>query len=852
MQMTVAEQLIQWVSDLPDWQQDLVARLAEVSDLDADELKEVRATLLAAFGGPDSEVLRRRVSAEALAPADARSFAPRIRAVESLKNVNALAPGRRLEFAEDGLSVVYGENAAGKSGYCRVFKRVCRSVDRDATVLRNVFNPGSGPQKATFEVVDPGGAVRSIELDLAEEPPAEFGTISVFDAECADNYVTKANTIAFTPEPLLIFDRLVRAQASLKAELEAEVADLRGTAPDLEEFDAETPTGALVRGLSSQTDPDAVSAAARLSEKNRARLTELRAAGGTDSGEVARLAARADTDAASARTLQGSLRNLDAVVNGQNVSRLSGLRSNAEAKAKAAELARSKAFDGQPMAAVGDAVWHELWQAARRFYEHSTGVEGSFPPTAHGDSCPLCLRPLDDQTRERFANFEEFVRSTTAAEAKAATDAERDARGQLDQGLVAACRTEFLEFLRAERGQLATAIEAYLEAASMRLERLQVHDSDLPILPELPSPDLEAYAVERTERAVELRNDTARTAAERELAELIAREQLSKRLEPILAWRDKQAQIALREEAIGALGTRGITQAQKRIAAEVITEALRDALREELDLLGLEDVAIDLDSSGERGRTVVRLSFGDAADEPPVRVLSKGEQRAAALAFFLAEVRVSGSDGGIVLDDPVSSLDEPRRHAVAARLAAEAAERQVIVFTHDLVLFVRLDKLGNDEGGPPYKVQQVWRGSEVGLTSADAPWPGQNVKARIAYLRRRVDDFPDAEKLGPEGFRREVKGWYEQLRETWERAVEEVLFHDVIQRFRPSVETHRLKRAPELTSERRKAVEHGVERCSAFIHDEAPAGEATRERLQEDLNAIKGFVDEIRKPAKQQ
>jgi hypothetical protein len=850
--MTVAEQLIQWVSDLPDWQQDLVARLTDVSNLDADELKEVRANLLATFGGPDTEAPQRRVSAEALAPPDATSPAPRIRAVESLKNVNALAPGRRLEFAEDGLSVVYGENAAGKSGYCRVFKRVCRSVDRDATVLRNVFDPGSGPQKATFEVVDPGGAVRSIELDLAEEPPTEFGTISVFDAECADNYVTKANTIAFTPEPLLIFDRLVRAQGSLKVGLEAEVADLRGTAPDLEEFDAETPTGALVRGLTPQTDPDAVSAAARLSENDRARLTELRAAGGTDTGEIARVAACAHAAAASARTLQRSLRALDAVVNDPNVSRLSDLRSDADAKAKAAELARSKAFDGQPMAAVGDAVWHELWQAARRFFEHSTGIEGSFPPTAHGDCCPLCLQPLDDQARERFANFEEFVRSTTAAEAKAATDAERDARGHLDQGLVAACRTEFLEFLHAERGQLATTIEAYLEAASIRLERLQVHDSDLPGLPELPFPELETYAVERTERAVELRDDTARTAAERELAELVAREQLSKRLEPILAWRDRQAQIAMLEKAIGVLGTRGITQAQKRIAAEVITEALRNALREELDLLGLEDVAIDLDPSGERGRTVVRLSFGDAADEPPVRVLSKGEQRAAALSFFLAEVRVSGNDGGVVLDDPVSSLDEPRRHAVAARLATEAAKRQVIVFTHDLVLFVRLDKLGNEDGGPPYKVQQVWRGSEVGLTSADAPWPGQNVKARIAYLRRRVDDFPDAEKLGPEGFRREIKGWYEQLRETWERAVEEVLFNDVIQRFRPSVETKRLERAPELTSERRKAVEHGVERCSAFIHDEAPAGEATRERLQEDRDAIKSFVDEIRKPAKQQ
>ncbi len=851
VRMTVAEQLIKWNADLPDWQQDLVARLAETPDLSPDDLNEIRANLLAAHGGPDVEGPLRQVSVEALVPVDTATASLRIRAVESLQNVNALAPGRRLEFAEDGLSVIYGENAAGKSGYCRVFKRVCRSVDHDATVLRNVFNPGSGPQRATFEVVDPAGSVRSVELDLSEEPPAEFAAISVFDAECADNYVTKANTIAFTPEPLLIFDRLVRAQGSLKDGLEAEVAELRRSAPDIDEFDPETPTGMLVRDLTAQTDPNALSVAAKLSENNRARLAELRGAEGLDAGEVARSAARADADAASARSLQGALRTLGGVVSDNNVSHLATLHSDAEAKAKAAELARSKAFDGQPMAAVGDPVWHELWQAARRFYEHSTGTEGSFPPADHGDCCPLCLRSLDDEARDRFANFEAFVRSTTAAEAKKAADAERDSHDRLNPSIVAACRTEFLEFLRAERAPLATAIETYLEAASIRIERLRVQSSDLPKLPDLPLTDLEAYAVERAKRAAELRDDTARTAAAAELAELISREQLSKRLEPILAWRDKQAQIAILEKAIGALGTRGITQTQKRIAAEVVTKALRDALRKELDLLGLEDVAIDLDPSGERGRTVVKLSFGDAAEEAPVRVLSKGEQRAAALAFFLAEVRVSGSDGGIVLDDPVSSLDEPRRHALAARLAVEASRRQVIVFTHDLVLFVRLDKLGKEDGAPPYKTQQVWRGSEVGLTSPDAPWPGQNVKARIAYLRRRVEDFPDAEMLGPEGFRREIKGWYEQLRETWERAVEEVLFNDVIQRFRPSVETKRLERAPDLTSDRRKAVEHGVERCSAFIHDEAPAGEVTRERLREDLEALTSFVDEIRKPAKQ-
>ncbi len=40
---------------------------------------------------------------------------------------------------------------------------------------------------------------------------------------------------------------------------------------------------------------------------------------------------------------------------------------------------------------------------------------------------------------------------------------------------------------------------------------------------------------------------------------------------------------------------------------------------------------------------------------------------------------------GIVVDDPVSSLDHARMEAVAKRLVKEAkADRQVIIFTHNL------------------------------------------------------------------------------------------------------------------------------------------------------------------------
>jgi ABC-type cobalamin/Fe3+-siderophores transport system ATPase subunit len=41
--------------------------------------------------------------------------------------VNNLTPGQTLAFAPAAITVVYGNNGAGKSGYARLLKRICRA-----------------------------------------------------------------------------------------------------------------------------------------------------------------------------------------------------------------------------------------------------------------------------------------------------------------------------------------------------------------------------------------------------------------------------------------------------------------------------------------------------------------------------------------------------------------------------------------------------------------------------------------------------------------------------------------------------------------------------------------------------
>ena len=122
-------------------------------------------------------------------------------------------------------------------------------------------------------------------------------------------------------------------------------------------------------------------------------------------------------------------------------------------------------------------------------------------------------------------------------------------------------------------------------------------------------------------------------------------------------------------------------------------------------------------------------------------IASEGEQRALALSFFLAEVAMSEGDGGIVVDDPVSSLDDERRDYIAERLVAETANRQVIVFTHDLPFMLDLLERAEQAKLEPL-VQGVWRlGAEVGRVDHHPPFKAMKLKQRIGVLTQEVEQW---------------------------------------------------------------------------------------------------------------
>jgi hypothetical protein len=94
------------------------------------------------------------------------------------------------------------------------------------------------------------------------------------------------------------------------------------------------------------------------------------------------------------------------------------------------------------------------------------------------------------------------------------------------------------------------------------------------------------------------------------------------------------------------------------------------------------------------------------------------------------------------------------------------------------------------------------------------------------------------------GYRLLARDLYNALRMAWERGVEEVLFHEVVLRFRKGVETSRLKKVtvePEDVTD----VTSGMARCSNYTgHDgaqEANVAPPSPVEMEADINALEAW-----------
>jgi AAA domain len=293
--------------------------------------------------------------------------------------------------------------------------------------------------------------------------------------------------------------------------------------------------------------------------------------------------------------------------------------------------------------------------------------------------------------------------------------------------------------------------------------------------------------------------DSAQRKTDRaRLQQLKDQRKFSQDLETVLARLTDLEMPATLTKCRELVNTKQVSLQITSLRRDLVTTDLEKRIRTEIETLDLGHFPFrvsDRSSDGQSYFTVaLRTPIGVAND----KVLSEGEQRALALACFLGELGGSSLKHGLVIDDPVSSLNHVRIRRVAQRIVAEAAKgKQIIIFTHNLLFFNEVaEAAAQATPAIPVAKRMITKSAAAGfglVSETDEPWIAQKVNERITRLRERLKMIDTRNDFQSDEYRSLTKDFYTDLRETWERLVEEVLLGKVVERFNTDVRTQSLK-----------------------------------------------------------
>lgn len=864
------DDIIKWSDEkLQPWQRDALRRLACAGSLTSADQAELlalvkqRAGLAVATVPPEPVGLAKSHFSGAVAGAPLKLVA-----VRDVQNVNRLASGSRIDFAPEGLTVIYGRNGSGKSGFVRILRTACRTRIENAAKLRvlsNVYRSLGGPQAAEI-VVDAGAGAVAIPWDSAAGPADQLLQVAVFDSAAAALYVDQGHQIRFLPFGLALPHKLNELCLALRANLETERAGVtQKLALAVVHFESErdTKAQAFYRGLSGKTTDAAIDVAASFAAADADRLAAVQEQLAADPGSSADLSALASW----AEKLGQECAALAAALSDDALAKLDALAQEARDKREAASLDAELLFKDEPLPGVGAGAWRALWKAARDYSLLAAYVGEEFPVVvaeAAPASCVLCHQPLDAEAAGRLQRFKAFMDgalSAAAELAEAAVSAALEALpalAMLDGGDWATR----IEQLVARDAALADQAKAFKAAASAHRSHAQaVLTGATPAgeLPPLASPaaDLAGLAhklASDAEARAMAGDDTVRAQLQAELAELTDRKLLAGHAAQLNARRDLLREDAGYQATLKEVQTKAITEAANKFVDDHLTTKVIERFDGERKILEIDHLNIGLARKSGQTKAAFHTDPGTTSTKNASDILSEGEQRALALSAFLTEVAMTDGSGPVVIDDPVSSLDRERCVKVAMRLAAEAQTRQVVVFTHDLVFFNDLCREAESLGVDVAPVALFATKADAGkVDPAGIIWKGEPVKSRVARIKK---DFPAVKALhdtSPAEYEYALKGLYGRLRDTYERAVEECIFNGVISRGADRVETLRL-RYVHLTDELAIRFHEGMTQANTFSHDN-PAAETVKtpepNQFEADVAHFEALVVELAKAAKE-
>ncbi|WP_338920191.1 AAA family ATPase [Pseudomonas silesiensis] len=853
----VVDEFEVWLGERPRWLQTAAKNLIETKRPPTD-LEIVELARLCMIESKKSDDQGFGVVAPGSLALAANRPAIRIDGISEVYGLNAVKAGAALSFGAGNITVFYGQNGSGKSGYARLLKQACGSRSKDE-IHPNVFVEEPVPCRAQFQL-SIGGQAGKIEWTLADGAHPKLRHAQIFDSRTATQYMGK-NEASYEPSQMKFVAALIAISDRVSQHLGSAKNALLSSLPQFPLDLGITEESKWLAALKPATVTATIEKACLYTEENDAERIGLE--GALAQKDVVGRLGEITKEKLGLANVQSAMNSLKEKLSDGAAQVIVNAQSEAKLKRQDAQKSAQLLFAEAPLEGVGEPLWQQLWTQARLFSQSHAYPGHAFPVVGDESRCVLCQQELKDDSADRLRHFEKFV---TEGLERAAKDAEDILKGLLRTLPQSPTEQDWLAHMSLLKIDRQHAIDLHAALIKRRADLDTADQIEMVAAFDWASVNQaltdQSQTLGAEEKSLnELLQDGKRQQMEERVRKLKGIQWLAQNKQSVLTERDRLIAVDQYGKAVRLTATNSLTTKNNDLAKSELDAGYQTRFARELKLLGGSRLPVAPQSKTiGKGRTTFGLTLiGAKGSRPPEQILSEGETRIVALAAFFADITGSNQVAPFIFDDPISSLDQDFEERVVARLVNLAQTRQVIIFTHRLSLVTLLDAAVKKVAEHPdlpnvvHEVQTLRRLEKIsGILAGQS---ARDSKPKTAINKLLNESLIKLKKHQAEGdaesYDLMAKSVCSDFRIIVERAVEVVLLNSVVLRFRREVMTKGLLRQlSNITQEDCDLIDDLMTRYSVYEHsqaDDLPAVPPELADLETDMKSLAVWMGEYSK-----
>lgn len=325
--------------------------------------------------------------------------------IDTLKNiqgVNALAENQEIEFSPN-VTVIYGANGSGKSGYIRLLKKAFYSKHKEE-ILKNIYKSESKEVKAEFNF-------ESKDTDIPLTYPSDakngvFNQFAVFDGKIALKHLEERNNFEFRPAGLTLFSEFNSALEKLQNKINEEIRQKPVANPYADIFEGESEINTFINSLSSKSNLEDLKKHTPFSEQDKTDkkkiekdYDDLKIALSTKDKQVKAL----QNIKTQIEKVEKNLKAINTYFKQEYLNSISTSIQDCLTKEETAQKEGVENFKTDKITNVGSKEWKEFIHSAEKFALKQKETS-DYPEI--DDYCILCQQPISQEQKDLILSFD--------------------------------------------------------------------------------------------------------------------------------------------------------------------------------------------------------------------------------------------------------------------------------------------------------------------------------------------------------------------------------------------------------------------------------------------------------------